>query len=93
MKKHPTDLGVQMAATACIYNLTKSEMGQSLHTMWLGRIVTATLNAMQSFPSHQQVCSIMIMTIEMISHFIFYTQLQKNALLTLCSDRILQEVV
>jgi len=72
MKIHPRELGVQMAATACIYNLTKGEMGQKIHPSWLAKIVDLTLDAMENFPNHQQ--------------------LQKNALLTLCSDRILQDV-
>jgi len=72
MKAHPGDLGVQMAATACLYNLSKGELGQKLHPSWLGRIVSLTMEAMHHFPNHQQ--------------------LQKNALLTLCSDRILQDV-
>ncbi|KAG7188107.1 hypothetical protein KM043_015956 [Ampulex compressa] len=51
MREHPEEFRVQMAATACLYNLTK---------------------AMESYPNHYQ--------------------LQKNTLLTLCSDRILQDV-
>lgn len=73
MAAHPNELGVQMAATACLYNLSKQSMGQKIHPRWLGQIVQLTMTAMQNFPNHQQ--------------------LQKNALLTLCSDRILQDVV
>ena len=73
MRAHPGDLGVQMAATACLYNLSKGELGSKIHPVWLGHIVTLTMDAMHNFPNHQQ--------------------LQKNALLTLCSDRILQDVV
>ncbi|KAK3611985.1 hypothetical protein CHS0354_011644 [Potamilus streckersoni] len=72
MKNHPRQIGVQMAATACLYNLSKSEVGQKVHPSCLKEIVNLTLHAMENFPSHQQ--------------------LQKNALLTLCSDRILQDV-
>ncbi|XP_055956533.1 protein zyg-11 homolog B isoform X1 [Patella vulgata] len=72
MKAHPKQLGVQMAATACLYNLSKSELGPKIHPMCLRDIVELTLKAMEQFPSHQQ--------------------LQKNALLTLCSDRMLQDV-
>ncbi|XP_071119076.1 protein zyg-11 homolog B-like [Haliotis cracherodii] len=72
MKSHPKQLGVQMAATACLYNLTKSELGSKLHPGCLKCVVDLTLTAMENFPNHQQ--------------------LQKNALLTLCSDRILQDV-
>ena len=62
-----------MAATACLYNLSKAELGQKVHPVCLRDIVDLTLLAMENFPNHQQ--------------------LQKNALLTLCSDRILQDVV
>ncbi|KAM7287261.1 protein zyg-11 homolog B [Ixodes scapularis] len=72
MLEHPTVLGIQMAATACLYNLSKSTMGQKIHPRWLRQIVMLTLTAMENFPRHQQ--------------------LQKNTLLTLCSDRILQDV-
>ncbi|KAL8572518.1 hypothetical protein ACOMHN_019557 [Nucella lapillus] len=72
MKKHPRQLGVQMAATACLYNLTKGELGPKIHPACLMQVISVTLDAMENFPSHQQ--------------------LQKNALLTLCSDRILQDI-
>lgn len=73
LKKHSKVIGIQMAATACLYNLTKGKIADKIHPSWLGRVVNATLVAMETFPNHQQ--------------------LQKNTLLTLCSDRILQEVV
>lgn len=72
MKSHPKQLGVQMAATACLYNLTKGEVSQKIHPACLRKVVELTLLSMENFPKHQQ--------------------LQKNALLTLCSDRILQDV-
>ncbi len=70
--QYRTVFAVQMAATACLYNLSKAEVGAKLHTKILGDIVEVDLNAMEEFPQHQQ--------------------LQKNVLLTICSDRILQEV-
>ena len=73
MKKHSKIIEIQLAATACLYNLTKGKVAEKIHPKWLGNVVSGTLNAMEHFPNHQQ--------------------LQKNALLTLCSDRILQEVV
>ncbi|CAH1776089.1 unnamed protein product [Owenia fusiformis] len=72
MKHNPRELGVQMAATACLYNLSKGLLGAKIHPKWLAKIIHLTLDAMDNFPNHQQ--------------------LQKNALLTLCSDRILQDV-
>ncbi|XP_021002485.1 protein zyg-11 homolog [Parasteatoda tepidariorum] len=70
MKSFPDVLGIQMAATACLYNLTK--VSTRLHTHWLRKVVECTLSAMENFPNQKQ--------------------LQKNALLTLCSDRMLQDV-
>lgn len=69
---YETVFAVQMAATACLYNLSKTELGEKLHPTVLRDIINVDLNAMEEFPQHQQ--------------------LQKNVLLTICSDRILQEV-
>ena len=55
MKQHPKELSVQMAATACLYNLTKADMGQKVHPKWLSQVVDLTMTAMQNFPNHQQV--------------------------------------
>lgn len=72
MQQHPQAFGVQMAATACLYNLTKGDLASKIHPRILARVVELSLDAMEAFPDHYQ--------------------LQKNTLLTLCSDRILQEV-
>ncbi|XP_018322047.1 protein zyg-11 homolog B-like isoform X2 [Agrilus planipennis] len=72
MAAHPNKFGVQMAATACLYNLTRGENSKHIHPKLLSRGVNLTLSAMEHFPGDYQ--------------------LQKNSLLTLCSDRILQEV-
>lgn len=72
MEAHPGLFGIQMAATACLYNLTKGDLVQKIHPNILKQVVELTLTAMENFPSHYQ--------------------LQKNSLLTLCSDRILQAV-
>lgn len=72
MELHPDAFGVQMAATACLYNLTKGELGSKIHPQILSQVVSLCLVAMSKFPTHYQ--------------------LQKNTLLTLCSDRILQDV-
>lgn len=61
-----------MAATACLYNLTRGELSKHIHPKSLSRGVDLTLMAMETFPDE--------------------FQLQKNSLLTLCSDRILQEI-
>ncbi|RZF46386.1 hypothetical protein LSTR_LSTR007919 [Laodelphax striatellus] len=72
MQQHPQAFAVQMAATACLYNLTKGDLAGKIHPRILARIVDLSLVAMETFPEHYQ--------------------LQKNTLLTLCSDRILQDV-
>ncbi|KAI4455022.1 protein zyg-11 b [Holotrichia oblita] len=76
MGEHPTKFGVQVAATACLYNLTRGELSLRVfvvvHPSLLGRGVNLILNAMENFPDEYQ--------------------LQKNSLLNLCSDRILQEL-
>lgn len=73
MNSHESVYGIQMAATACLYNLTKGPQAKKIHPSVLKLVVQSTLNAMANFPIH--------------------LQLQKNALLTLCSDRILQVFV
>ena len=45
MRTHPRQLGVQMAATACLYNLSKAELGQKVHLVCLREIVDLTLLA------------------------------------------------
>lgn len=71
-RTYKTVFNIQMAATACLFNLTKGELGKILHPRILSDTVKVNLNAMEEFPQHQQ--------------------LQKNVLLTICSDRILQDV-
>lgn len=72
MAAHYSNFSVQMAATACLYNVTRGELSKTIHPHTLSRGVFLTLNAMETFPDEYQ--------------------LQKNSLLILCSDRILQEV-
>lgn len=54
MSNHPNQFGVQMAATACLYNLTKGELSLKLHPSLLKQVVSLTLNAMKTFPHHYQ---------------------------------------
>ncbi|XP_069006152.1 protein zyg-11 homolog isoform X1 [Embiotoca jacksoni] len=72
MKNHPATLNVQLAASACVFNLTKQDLAAGMPVRLLSTITQLLLEAMRTFPNHQQ--------------------LQKNCLLSLCSDRILQEV-
>ena len=68
MKAHPKELGVQMAATACLYNLSKGEMGQKIHPLWLAKLVDLTLDAMKNFPNHQQVSKIYRFPVKKMLH-------------------------
>uniref|UniRef100_A0A4W6D0B5 Zyg-11 family member, cell cycle regulator n=1 Tax=Lates calcarifer TaxID=8187 RepID=A0A4W6D0B5_LATCA len=72
MKNHPATLNVQLAASACVFNLTKQDLAAGMPVRLLSTVTQLLLEAMRTFPNHQQ--------------------LQKNCLLSLCSDRILQEV-
>ena len=70
-KRYPSVFQIQMAVTACLYNLTH-EVSQKLHPHLLNEIVQSNLDAMEVFPQHHQM--------------------QKNCLLTMCSDRIINDV-
>ncbi|KAI4486618.1 hypothetical protein M0804_005988 [Polistes exclamans] len=48
MREHPQEFRVQMAATACLYNLTKGESAVMIHPSILKQIVDLTLTAMES---------------------------------------------
>ncbi|XP_061539034.1 protein zyg-11 homolog isoform X3 [Phycodurus eques] len=72
MKNHQATLNVQLAASACVFNLTKQDLAVRMPVRLLSTVTQLLLEAMRTFPNHQQ--------------------LQKNCLLSLCSDHILQEV-
>lgn len=55
MALHPKQFGVQMAATACLYNLTKGELALKIHPSILKEVVELSLTAMEEFPHHYQV--------------------------------------
>lgn len=55
MANHPKQFGVQMAATACLYNLTKGEFASKIHPNLLKNVVNLTIDAMHNFPSQIQV--------------------------------------
>ena len=59
MEAHPGLFGIQMAATACLYNLTKGDLVQKIHPSILKQVVELTLTAMENFPSHYQVSTIL----------------------------------
>ena len=55
MALHPHTQPVQMASTACIFNLTRAPMNEQIHLKRLARIVKAIKQVMAFFPDHQQV--------------------------------------
>lgn len=55
MRQHPEEFHIQMAATACVYNLTKGDIGQKVHPHVLREVVQCTLAAMENFPNNLQV--------------------------------------
>lgn len=55
MKNHPTTLNVQLAASACVFNLTKQELAFGIPVRLLGNVTQLLLEAMKTFPNHQQV--------------------------------------
>jgi hypothetical protein len=59
MEAHPGLCGLQMAATACLCNLTKGVLVQKIHLIFLKQVVELTLTAMENFPSHYQVSTIL----------------------------------
>lgn len=57
MKNHPTTLNVQLAASACVFNLTKQDLAFGMPVCLLGQVTQLLLEAMKTFPNHQQVRS------------------------------------
>jgi Zyg-11 family protein len=55
MSIHNNIQSVQMASTACIYNLTRTPTNEQINVKYLGKIVQASMNVMATFPDHQQV--------------------------------------
>ncbi|XP_053655723.1 protein zyg-11 homolog B [Cherax quadricarinatus] len=55
MNTHSTQSSIQLAGTACLYNLTKGQMGEQIHPHILRDVVHTTLTAMNNFPNHSQL--------------------------------------
>jgi len=55
MLRYSRDFGVQIAATACLYNLTKGEQALDLNLDLLKDVADVSLNAMERFPNYLQV--------------------------------------
>jgi hypothetical protein len=46
---------IQMASTACIYNLTRTPLTEQINIKYLAKILQAIINVMEIFPNQQQV--------------------------------------
>lgn len=55
MATHSSAFGVQMAATACLYNLTKGALSKVIHPNLLSKGINLTLIAMGAFPKEYQL--------------------------------------
>lgn len=60
MKNHPATLNVQLAASACIFNLTKQDLAAGMPVRLLSTVTQLLLEAMRTFPNHQQVPGILL---------------------------------
>lgn len=60
MKNHPATLNVQLAASACIFNLTKQDLAAGMPVRLLSTVTQLLLEAMRTFPNHQQVPVILL---------------------------------
>jgi Zyg-11 family protein len=55
MKIHSKCQNIQLAATACLYNLTKHELSEKISLIRLNYIVDVVLKLMGNFPNALQV--------------------------------------
>ncbi|VCW77408.1 unnamed protein product, partial [Gulo gulo] len=55
MRNHPMNLPVQLAASACVFNLTKQDLAAGMPVRLLADVTHLLLKAMEHFPNHQQV--------------------------------------
>ena len=55
MRNHPLNLPVQLAASACVFNLTKQDLAAGMPVRLLANVTHLLLKAMEHFPNHQQV--------------------------------------
>lgn len=58
MKNHPATLNVQLAASACVFNLTKQDLAAGMPVRLLSTVTQLLLEAMRTFPNHQQVAAL-----------------------------------
>ncbi|KFO20934.1 Protein zyg-11 like protein B [Fukomys damarensis] len=55
MRNHPMNLPVQLAASACVFNLTKQDLAAGMPVRLLADVTHLLLKAMEHFPNHQQL--------------------------------------
>ncbi|KAJ7423954.1 Protein zyg-11 B [Willisornis vidua] len=55
MRNHPLNLPVQLAASACVFNLTKQDLAVGMPVRLLADVTHLLLKAMEHFPNHQQL--------------------------------------
>lgn len=58
MRNHPMNLPVQLAASACVFNLTKQDLALGMPVRLLADVTHLLLKAMEHFPNHQQVSTL-----------------------------------
>jgi Zyg-11 family protein len=59
MEAHPWLCGLQTAATVCLYKLTKGDLVKRIDLRILKQVVELTLTAMENFPIHYHVSTIL----------------------------------
>ena len=89
-REYPTVFPIQMAATACLFNLSKPDLGAKIHPKILKEIVKSEYFSMDELRKHSNIP--FPADLDAMETFPQHQQLQKNVLLTICSDRILQDV-
>ncbi|XP_040564607.1 protein zyg-11 homolog B isoform X2 [Lepeophtheirus salmonis] len=62
-RKYQRTFSIQMAATACLFNLCKYGLSLKLHPRILSEIVRVDLDAMEAFPQHKQLQKNVLLTI------------------------------
>lgn len=55
MQSHRSSLHVQLISSACVFDLTSRDLAEALPLSLLSAAVARLLDAMKTFPNHQQV--------------------------------------
>ncbi|XP_077982056.1 protein zyg-11 homolog B-like [Glandiceps talaboti] len=86
MKTYPNSLGIQMAGSACLYNLTKYELSDGIHVSMLREVITIVLDAMTVFPEREQLQNncMLVLRNERILHDVNFDYLRASQLTMQC---------